>query len=132
MSTHNHCQERVLAKIGFRGILFLCALLCFRSTGLNFSGKRVSAPACLIIAKVGNGSPSQPSVAVEKSRPSAYMLDKYEEQPESPSKLAEAMSKTATAFTKGTETMLVGSKSSAIYLRRALMCGMAGRNKSKK
>lgn len=60
------------------------------------------------------------------------MLSQYEDEPESPRKLTEALQKTAAVITQGTEAMLVGGKSGAIYLRRVFMCGIAGRNKPTK
>ena len=60
------------------------------------------------------------------------MLSQYEEEPDSPSKLADALQKTAVALTQGTEAMLAGGRSSALHLKRVLMCGVAGRNKPRK
>ena len=71
------------------------------------------------------------SAAVERSQGSAYMLSKYEEEPDSPGKFAEMMNKTTAMLTQGTESVLIGSKSSAIYLRQVFLCGIAGRAKSK-
>lgn len=65
---------------------------------------------------------------MERSKGSAYMLAKYENE-ESPSKVAEALTKTARVFTQGTEVVLGGANGSALYLRRILMCGIGGRNR---
>ena len=64
-----------------------------------------------------------------KSKGSAYMLSKYEDEPESPSSLTEALTKTAEALTHGTEAVLVGANGGARYLKRLLMCGVGGRHK---
>lgn len=59
------------------------------------------------------------------------MLSQYaDDEAESPSKLAEALTKTAEVFTQGTGAMLLGASGSAIYLKRLLACGRAGRNQA--
>lgn len=60
------------------------------------------------------------------------MLSQYDEEPDSPSKITDALQKTAAALTQGTEAMLAGGRTSAVHLRRVLMCGVAGRNKARK
>ncbi len=66
-----------------------------------------------------------------KSKGSAYMLSRYEDEPEdeAPGKLTEALNKTAVALTQGTEAVLQGANKQAVYLRRLLMCGVGGRHK---
>jgi len=66
---------------------------------------------------------------VAKSKGSAYMLSRYEEdQEEATSKLAEALNKTAVVLSQGTDAVLQGANKQAVYLRRLLMCGMGGRH----
>ena len=57
------------------------------------------------------------------------MLSKYEDEPESPHRLAETLSKTAEVIAQGTAQMLTGANHNAVYLKRLLMCGLGGRTK---
>ena len=57
------------------------------------------------------------------------MLSKYEDEPESPRRLAESLSRTAEVIAQGTAQMLTGANYNAVYLKRLLMCGLGGRAK---
>ncbi len=64
-----------------------------------------------------------------KSKGSAYMLSKYEDEPDSPNTLTEALTKTAEILTQKTEAVLSSANGGARYLRKLMMCGVGGRHK---
>ena len=64
-----------------------------------------------------------------RSKGSAYMLSKYEDEPDSLNPLVEALTKTAEILTQKTETVLSGANGGARYLRKLMMCGVGGRHK---
>lgn len=68
-------------------------------------------------------------LTVMKSKGSAYMLSQYEEEPESPGTLAEAITKTAEILTQKTGAVLSSANGGARYLRKIMMCGVGGRYK---
>ena len=64
-----------------------------------------------------------------KSKGSAYMLSRYEDEPETPSVLTEALTKSAEMLTHSTEVVMNGANGGARYLKRMMMCGIGGRQK---
>lgn len=64
-----------------------------------------------------------------KSKGSAYMLSKYEDEPETPNALTDALTKTAEALTQGTKAVLIGANGRARSFRQLMMCGIGGRRK---
>lgn len=69
---------------------------------------------------------------VQKSKGSAYMLSKYEEEEQEPrvvSVLTEVIAKTSELLNHGTGAVLTGTNGGARYLRRLFLCGLGGRGK---
>lgn len=64
-----------------------------------------------------------------KSKGSAYMLSKYEEEPESPSVLTEALTKSVEMLSHSTDAVLDSASGGARYLKRVMLCGIGGRHK---